>query len=306
MGVNTDMATLSIDFGFTYPDRADLVNWVYEIAKYLNNNPIVTPENVAEIIEQWLSEHPIPQSVESVNGQTGKVKLTYSDVNALPDTYQPPVTSVNGEVGDVNLDASNIGALPSDYEPPVRTVNNEIGNILVSKLIKGDVQIGIRSEIEYPGLDIRSGGNYVGAIRINKNVDNDGFYRIEQVDKAGRSTATIYTSKDPPPNLVTSVNGDTGAVNVSVDASIVWKSATMQAGGNGVSTSATFNVPDGYFPIYWDTDLSDNLKVGTYTTWFSVSSKTFKVSCRTTETGTSILQQTIYAAFIKASYGPKP
>ena len=38
-------------------------------------------------------------AVSSVNGQTGAVVLTASDVGALPDTYVAPVDSVNGQTG---------------------------------------------------------------------------------------------------------------------------------------------------------------------------------------------------------------
>lgn len=53
-------------------------------------------------------------AVDSVNGQSGAVTLTASDVGALPDTYTPPVTSVNGDTGAVNLDASDVGAVAGD------------------------------------------------------------------------------------------------------------------------------------------------------------------------------------------------
>ena len=50
-------------------------------------------------------------SVISVNGQTGVVELTASNVGALPDTYTPPpapVSSVNGKTGAVSLKLGNL------------------------------------------------------------------------------------------------------------------------------------------------------------------------------------------------------
>ena len=63
--------------------------------------------------------------VESVNGQTGVVVLTYSDVGAaseaqgdLAETALQPgdevVQSVNSKTGDVVLTAADVGALPDD------------------------------------------------------------------------------------------------------------------------------------------------------------------------------------------------
>ena len=71
-----------------------------------------------------------PYPVESVNAKTGKVVLTASDVNALPDTTviptktsdltndsgfltSAPVSSVNGKTGAVILNASDVKALPN-------------------------------------------------------------------------------------------------------------------------------------------------------------------------------------------------
>lgn len=49
--------------------------------------------------------------VASVNGMTGDVTLTASDVGALPDNYAAPVDSVNGQTGEVVLSADDVGAV---------------------------------------------------------------------------------------------------------------------------------------------------------------------------------------------------
>lgn len=90
-------------------------------------------------------------AVDSVNGQTGDVVLTASDVGALPDdtaiptktsdlqndsgflssavttfngqsgavTYNAPVQSVNSKTGAVVLDASDVGAISQETDPTV-------------------------------------------------------------------------------------------------------------------------------------------------------------------------------------------
>ena len=118
--------------------------------------------------------------VASVNGQTGDVVLTASDVGALPTSYTPPVTSVNGntgavvthdvpsggtsgqvlakvdsddynthwitpggggggavdsvngQTGTVVLTASDVGALPTSYTPPVTSVNSQTGAVSIA------------------------------------------------------------------------------------------------------------------------------------------------------------------------------
>lgn len=69
--------------------------------------------------------------VQSVNGKTGAVVLTASDVGALPDDYSSPVVSVNGKTGVVALTASDVGAKPASYNAPVASVNGHTGAVVL-------------------------------------------------------------------------------------------------------------------------------------------------------------------------------
>ena len=101
----------------------------------------------------WVDPEAASGAVSSVNGKTGAVVLTASDVGALPSSYQAPVTSVNGMTGDVVisgggavdsvngktgavvLTASDVGALPESYVPPaapVQSVNGQTGAVQLS------------------------------------------------------------------------------------------------------------------------------------------------------------------------------
>lgn len=101
----------------------------------------------------WVDPEAASGAVSSVNGKTGAVVLTASDVGALPSSYQAPVTSVNGMTGDVVisgggavdsvngktgevvLTAADVGALPESYVPPaapVQSVNGQTGAVQLS------------------------------------------------------------------------------------------------------------------------------------------------------------------------------
>ena len=95
----------------------------------------------------WMDPEAASGAVSSVNGKTGAVVLTASDVGALPSSYQAPVTSVNGMTGDVIvsgggavdsvngktgnvvLTASDVGAMPDSYTAPVSSVNGQTGAV---------------------------------------------------------------------------------------------------------------------------------------------------------------------------------
>lgn len=105
----------------------------YPTGTWLANPPAVTPGNylwtrtivnysdggqtVSYSSARWGMDG--SGAVASVNSQLpdqdGNVTLTASDVNALPDSYQPPVTSVNNKTGAVVLDNEDVNA-PFGFE----------------------------------------------------------------------------------------------------------------------------------------------------------------------------------------------
>ncbi len=101
---------------------------VLDFSKYdVVNAPYYTKEETDDAIEDAISEIPEPDyPVTSVNGKTGAVTLTASDVGALPNSYTAPVTSVNGKTGIVTLTASDVGAqtpLTFDNAPTANSSN---------------------------------------------------------------------------------------------------------------------------------------------------------------------------------------
>lgn len=102
----------------------------YPTGTWVDNPPAVTPGNylwtrtivnysdgnqtVSYSVARWGIDG--SGAVVSVNGnlpdQNGNVALTASDVGALPNSYQAPVTSVNGATGAVDLGAADVGAVP--------------------------------------------------------------------------------------------------------------------------------------------------------------------------------------------------
>ena len=105
-----------------------------------------------------------------------------------------PVTSVNSKTGAVVLTANDVGALPSDTVIP--TVNN--------------ATLTIRRN----GVDVGSfTANSADDVNVDINVPTDksdiGLGNVDNVKQ--------YSASNPPPYPVTSVNGKTGAVTVSVD-----------------------------------------------------------------------------------------
>ena len=135
----------------------------------------------------------IPESassaVNTVNGQSGDVVITASDVGlgnvdnvqqysaTNPPPY--PVTSVNGQTGAVTVTA------------PVTSVNGMTGDVIVS----GGGGQG----------DVLSVNGQNGVVVLDKT--DIGLGNVDNVQQ--------YSATNPPPYPVTSVNGQTGDVTVS-------------------------------------------------------------------------------------------
>lgn len=122
-------------------------------------------------------------AVSSVNGQTGAVVLTASDVGALSDT-----TPIPDSTSDLINDSGFVDAAGAAAAAPVQSVNGQTGAVIVSGGGAVDSVNGKTGTVVLDKTDIGLG-----------NVDN-----VQQ-----------YSASNPPPYPVTSVNGQTGDVIVS-------------------------------------------------------------------------------------------
>lgn len=154
-----------------FPDKSDLVAWVYDITKYLQDTPIPTEEAVEQAVDKYLQENPI----------TGNF---YSSEN--PPPY--PVTSVNGKTGDVTIEGGTGDAYSPDNPPPypVTSVNGKTGAVTI---------------------DVDTSGMY--------SPTNPPPYPVTSVNGKTGAVTGLYDASNQPPYPVTSVNGKTGAVEIT-------------------------------------------------------------------------------------------
>lgn len=164
--------------------------------------------------------------VDSVNGKTGAVVLSASDVGAYtkPTTGIPkndlasdvqtslnkadtalqtaPVTSVNTKTGAVTLNAADVGAMPASYVAPVISVNGQTGNVTLDADDVGALPDSYTAPVA--SVDGKTGtvtilptGGTTGQVLAKASGSN---YDVEWVNQSGGGGA------------VDSVNGQTGTV----------------------------------------------------------------------------------------------
>jgi hypothetical protein len=111
-----------INLGGWKPSPATMSEWIYQIWKYLQDNPIATQEQIKEFINEqigddiaeklpevlpeelaaYFEEHPIDFPVDSVNGKLGTVLLELADI-VQSDSMLPVVSLANDEADQETL-----------------------------------------------------------------------------------------------------------------------------------------------------------------------------------------------------------
>ena len=119
-----------------------------------------------------------------------------------------PVTSVNSKTGAVVLTASDVGALPADTVIP--TVNNATLTIKRNSIDVGSFTANAANDVN---IDIN----------VPTNKSDIGLGNVDNVKQ--------YSASNPPPYPVTSVNGQTGDVEVQSGSETNSYTATLTTSG---------------------------------------------------------------------------
>lgn len=152
-----------MDITIKYPSHNDLVQWYYQLAQSIAESAGVTPEQVNDLIEAYIAEHPYPvvpddiitqanaaaNVVTSVNGEKGDVTVTGGgevpeNVITTDNIAQNAVTSFNGTKGAVtgvtSVNGKNGAVTVSESPANVITSDNIAANAVTSfNGTKGDV-----------------------------------------------------------------------------------------------------------------------------------------------------------------------
>ncbi|MBR5845482.1 MAG: hypothetical protein IKY65_04405 [Rikenellaceae bacterium] len=156
-------------------------------------------------------------AVNSVNGQTGDVVLTASDVGALPDT-----TPIPTKTSDLNNDSGFI----TSAQAPVQSVNGQTGTVTLTIPTKTSDLNNDSGFITAAGAPVQSVNGQTGAVSLSipdstsDLVNDSGF-----VDAAGAAAAAP----------VQSVNGYTGAVVIPAGAVLQQAASWVDAYTNAQS-----------------------------------------------------------------------
>ena len=128
-----------------HPGEGDFAKWLYDLWDYLNAHPIPSGDEIGEVIDAYLKDHPIDAPVQSVNGKKGAVQISLQDlggVTAQQAAAAAPVQTVNGKKGAVQISLQDLGGVTAQQAAaaaPVQSVNGEKGAVTITLAALGGV-----------------------------------------------------------------------------------------------------------------------------------------------------------------------
>ena len=162
----------------------------------------VSAEVIAKAVEDYLAEHPIAGNIVSVNGQTGEVVLTASDVGALPADTEIP--SIAGLASTEYVDNAIANIPAPDLSKCVQTDKENIlgdnGSIISNSIGGNSLTIG-NGVIEQKNSNQDSVS--LGDAKVVFSHDNDGSSSTK-----GNGTFTMYGRKGEEYFKFKGTNGD--------------------------------------------------------------------------------------------------
>ena len=200
-----------LNLGGFQPSPATLAQWVYQIWRYLQENPIATQEQIQEFIgtfitssptvqemigdgvDQYLLDNPPQAPVQSVQGKTGAVTLNYPDIvpasNAVPVYRAAAAPNTNTAQGLYNngyrlfvntttqeiFTISNSGALAlvgrGKFDGTTVDLNTAEGDTTIAEAL-ASIESALTTSIETP-RPVTTGGT--GASNGLEGLKNLGF-----------------------------------------------------------------------------------------------------------------------------------
>ena len=156
----------------------------------------------------------IPSNTSQLNNDSGFI----TSENA-------PVKSVNGKTGDVVLTATNVGALPTS------------GGALTGNLTVGSASIKTNGYVVGTWLQGTATNHLTNAATKIAVQDGSGwvYHRTAEEIKSDIGLSNVdnvkqYSANNPPPYPVTSVNGKTGAVTIESGGVAIVTQSTQPSG----------------------------------------------------------------------------
>ena len=206
---------------FMYLEPASIPQIVAHIQKYLADNPIISdPDAIAEAIQEYIEEHPELIAVASVNGKTGNVVLTGSDINI--NSLQS--VSIETQIANLASMISSVGTNITQIESNIEGIYTRLETLETASTSQGETISGMQTTLEGYGTRLTNVEG-VASANASKNTEQD---------------TSIAALEGNVSNLQSSMS--TAQQDISNNASAI---STLQIFCNGISSFANLRVEFG-------------------------------------------------------------
>ena len=154
---------------FMYLEPASIPQVVAHIQKYLAENPILSdPEAIAEAIQQYIEDHPEIIAVSSVNGKTGTVVLTGSDItiNSLQSV------SIETQIANLASMISSAGTDITQIQTNIAGIYTRLETLETTSSSQGETISGMQTTLEGYGTRLTNVEG-VASANTSKNIEQD-------------------------------------------------------------------------------------------------------------------------------------
>lgn len=204
---------------FVYLTPASIPQVVAHIQKYLADNPIISdPEAIAEVIQQYIEDHPEIIAVASVNGKTGTVVLTGSDININASS------AVSVETQLLNL-ASMIQSASGDItqiEAQLETIYTNIETIETNVSNNTSAISALQTSVEGQGTRLATAESDIDALKSSQSAQNT------RLNTAEGNISSLQTRMSQAENDIDSNEGNIGTLQTNLQ--------TLQASSLKIAT----------------------------------------------------------------------
>lgn len=146
---------------FVYLEPASIPQVVAYIQKYLEENPIISDEEtIAELIREYIAEHPEIIAVASVNGKVGAVVLTGSDIMINPSS----AVSVETQLLNLASMINNTGADITQIQANISQIYTTIGTLQTNVETNASAISALQTSVEGQGTRLATAESDIDAL----------------------------------------------------------------------------------------------------------------------------------------------
>lgn len=210
---------------FIYLSPASIPQVVAHIQKYLSENPILSdPAAIEKAISDYIADHPEIIAVSSVNGQTGEVVLTGSDININATS----AVTLETQLANLASMISSVGTDISQIESDIDGIYTRVSDLETTTASHTESISGIQTTIEGYGTRLNSVEGIASA-NSAKNTEQD-----TSIAALEGNVSTLQS------------NMSTAQQNISDNAGAI---STLQTFCNGISSFANLRIEFGSISI---------------------------------------------------------